>query len=188
VAAVVRIEWTICSSAEAAVELESHLLLEHRPPFNRAGVWKGEPWWLSLTSVNGGLEIILRRTPADGDLGPLPPAFRHTLSLILRATLRLARPDWGLSEFPCGLMRSALHREFCVPTDSPQSLREQLTHSLVSGPAVLVEAFDQLPPGRTEAEREFWMEERDRLTKLRPLVLESVATLADRELKGSHHE
>jgi hypothetical protein len=53
---------------------------------------------------------------------------------------------------------------------------------------VLVEAFDQLPPGRTEAEREFWMEERDRLTKLRPLVLESVATLADRELKGSHHE
>jgi hypothetical protein len=40
---------------------------------------------------------------------------------------------------------------------------------------------------QSEAEREFWMEERDRLTKLRPLVLESVATLADRELKDSHH-
>jgi hypothetical protein len=188
VAVVTRIEWTLCPSAEAAVELESRLLLEHRPPFNRAGVWKGEPWWLSLTEVDSGLEVILRRTPADGDLGPLPPAFRHTLSLILRVILRLARPDWGLAEFPCGLMRSALHREFRVPSDRPQSLREQLTHALVSGPALLVEAFDQLPPCRTEAERDFWMEERDRLTKLRPLVLESVATLADRELKGSLHE
>jgi hypothetical protein len=179
VAAVTRIEWTLCPSAEAAVELESRLLLEHRPPFNRAGVWKGEPWWLSLTEVDSGLEVVLRHVPAAGDLGPLPPSFRHTLSLILRVILRLAQPHWGLADFPCGLMRSALHREFRVPSDSPQSLREQLTHSLVSGPALLVEAFDQLPPGRTEAERDFWMEERDRLTKLRPLVLESVASPAD---------
>ncbi len=35
-----------CASAAEAVELESMLLLKHRPPFNRDGVWKGEPWWL----------------------------------------------------------------------------------------------------------------------------------------------
>lgn len=186
VAAVARIEWTLCPSAEAAVELESRLLLEHRPPFNRAGVWLGEPWWLSLTDVEGGIEVVLRHAPTSGDLGPLPSGFRHTLSLILRAALRLSRPDWGLADFPCGLMRSALHREFRVPSGQPQSLRELLTRILVSGPTELLAAFDLLPPGRTEAERDFWMEERDRLTKLRPLALESWAiSSADHEPTGA---
>jgi len=41
-----RIEWQLCNSPEAAIERERELLLALRPPFNRAGVWQGTPWWL----------------------------------------------------------------------------------------------------------------------------------------------
>lgn len=37
-------------------------------------------------------------------------------------------------------------------------------------------------------EQAFWQEERETLGKLRPLLVDSVATTTDRELKGSHHE
>jgi len=182
VAAVARIEWQMCSSAEAAVELESRLLLEHRPPFNRAGVWMGEPWWLSLTVVDGGLDLVFRHAPVTGGLGPLPANFRHALSLMLRAVLRTAHPDWGLADFPCGLMRSGVPREFRVPFRDPQSLHDQLLQILTSGPDELLSRFDLLHPSRTETEREFWMEERDRLTKLRPVVLDSVASQVELSL------
>jgi excinuclease UvrABC nuclease subunit len=39
---IVRIEWKECSTQTEAIDLERVLLLEHRPPFNRAGVWKDE--------------------------------------------------------------------------------------------------------------------------------------------------
>lgn len=53
-----QIEWEVCESPEAAVERERVLLLELRPGFNRAGVWKPPPWWLRV-GVEGG----------DGELG-----------------------------------------------------------------------------------------------------------------------
>lgn len=43
-----QIEWEICESPEAAIERERVLLLELRPGFNRAGVWKPPPWWLRV--------------------------------------------------------------------------------------------------------------------------------------------
>ena len=53
VSRIARMEWRICATAADAVELESVLLLEHRPPFNRAGVWQGDPWWLSVEAQGG---------------------------------------------------------------------------------------------------------------------------------------
>lgn len=43
-----RIQWKACKTAREAIKLEATLLLEHRPPFNRAGVWQGAPWWLRV--------------------------------------------------------------------------------------------------------------------------------------------
>ena len=40
---IARIEWKGCATQAEAIELERVLLLDHRPPFNRAGVWKGDP-------------------------------------------------------------------------------------------------------------------------------------------------
>lgn len=49
-----RIQWKTCLSAREAIELEAALLIEHRPPFNRAGVWQGEPWWLRIEVKGAG--------------------------------------------------------------------------------------------------------------------------------------
>lgn len=90
VARIARIEWRECASAEAAIAEESRLLLEHRPPFNRAGVWKGDPWWLSVEVERDLLTLRLQREATLGSLGPLSPAARHRLGTVVRALLRLA--------------------------------------------------------------------------------------------------
>ncbi len=59
-----QIEWEICESPEAAIERERVLLLELRPGFNRAGVWKPPPWWLRV-SLDTGVE------GQGNDLSPL---------------------------------------------------------------------------------------------------------------------
>lgn len=182
VSKITRIRWEVCSTAAEAIERESVLLLEHRPPFNRAGVWKGDPWWLSLNAADGGLDVCLRHEPNTGDIGPLPPGFRHTLCLILRVVLRLAHPGWGLADFPCGLMRSTLPREFRVPSDAPQSLMDRITKILTVDASEVLAAFDLLPPCRSEAERDFWQEERERLSRLRPLSTDSLTSTAERSL------
>lgn len=80
---IARVEWRVCASAEAAIELERVLLLEHRPPFNRAGVWQGPPWWLCVRMVScDGVDVA--REGSSPDL-PLTP---RTSSLL---EVRLAR-------------------------------------------------------------------------------------------------
>lgn len=78
---VTRIEWQLCATPEAAVALEAELLLKHRPPFNRAGVWRGPPWWLRTRVCGQGVELCLRRgsvvavpgKPDSPDEAPAPP-------------------------------------------------------------------------------------------------------------------
>ncbi len=81
-------------------------------------------------------------------------------------------------------MRSGVPLEFRVPSSDPKSLHDQLIFLLTSGPTDCLAAFDLLPPSRTEAEREFWMEERDHLTQLRPLGMDSVVSPAERSLRA----
>lgn len=45
---IAKVEWQICETHDEAKRLEASLLLEHKPPFNRAGVWQGQPWWLRI--------------------------------------------------------------------------------------------------------------------------------------------
>jgi hypothetical protein len=188
VARIARIEWRECASAEAAIAEESRLLLEHRPPFNRAGVWKGDPWWLSVEVERDLLTLRLQREATLGSLGPLSPAARHRLGTVVRALLRLAWPAWRLSDFPRGLMASALPRECRLPVPSPSNMVEGLTAAVTGDLVALLAALDALPPPPTLTELAFWQEERETLAKLRPLTVDSVATLADRELMSAHHE
>ena len=188
VARIARIEWRECASAEAAIAEESRLLLEHRPPFNRAGVWKGDAWWLAVEVETGHLTLRLQREATPSSLGPLSPAARHRLGTVVRALLRLAWPVWGFGDFPHGLMASALPRECRLSVSSPSNFAEGLTVGIAGNLAALLTRLDALPSPTTVTEQTFWQEEREILAKIRPLVVDSVATLADRELKGSHHE
>jgi hypothetical protein len=188
VARIDRIEWRECSSADEAIETERVLLLQHRPPFNRAGVWKGDPWWLALEVETGRLTLRLQREATLGSLGPLLPAARHRLGTVVRALLRLAWPAWRLSDFPHGLMASALPRECRLPVPSPSNMVEGLTAAITGDLAALLAHLDALPPPATVTEQTFWQEEHETLAKLRPLAVDSVATQADRELMTTHHE
>ena len=60
--------------------------------------------------------------------------------------------------------------------------------AIVGDLEALLAGLDALPSPATVTEQMFWQEERETLGKLRPLVVDSVATTTDRELKGSHHE
>lgn len=188
VARIARIEWRECASAEAAIAEESRLLLEHRPPFNRAGVWKGDPWWLDVEVETGHLTIRLQREASPGSRGPLSPAARHRLGTVVRALLRIANPAWRLSDFPRGLMAYALPRECRLPVSYASDFADGLTAAITGDLAALLAHLDDLPPCTTLTEQVFWQEERETLAKLRPLIVDSVATTTDRELKGSHHE
>lgn len=76
----VKIVWKECATPEDAIELERSLLLEHRPPFNRAGVWKVDPWWLKIEATTDRLNLELVREECG--TSPLPSSFRYVLSLL----------------------------------------------------------------------------------------------------------
>jgi len=155
-----------CNTAGEAVELERILLLAHRPPFNRAGVWQGDPWWLSMNVEIGGLMLRLQREASPGGLGPLPGVSRHILGTLVRNLLRVANPTWKLSDFPCGLMAYALPLECRLPVSSPSDLVQTLTGALAGDLEGLLAELRALPPPVTLTEQEFWQEELERLEKL----------------------
>ena len=105
---IARIEWEACETAEAAVERERVLLLERRPPFNRAGVWQGPPWWMQVEAQGDLLEVrLLRNAAPDASLichGPLPSGFRHVHAMLLRVIYRMVYPEASLAEYPPGLI------------------------------------------------------------------------------------
>jgi excinuclease UvrABC nuclease subunit len=68
---IARIEWQTCETAGAAIELERVLLLQHRPPFNRAGTWQPPPWYLHITAAEDHLQLTLAR-PEVSNAGSPP--------------------------------------------------------------------------------------------------------------------
>lgn len=100
------IQWHECPTAEDAVELERQLLLEHRPPFNRTGVWPGTPWWLTACAKAECLRICLTRQPTDpsASVGPLSPGFRYVHATLMRCLYRVLNPDRDMASYPIGLL------------------------------------------------------------------------------------
>lgn len=166
VARVTRIDWKECATADEAVELESTLLLEYRPPFNRAGVWKGDPWWLVIEVETSNLTLRLQRDTSPGSLGPLPPSSRHTLGTVIRALLRTASPTWTLSEFPRGLISSTFPLVCRLQVPSPSIFVEGLKAAFAGDLVALLAELEALPQPATITEQTYWQEERERLEKL----------------------
>ncbi|MEN3943474.1 nucleotide excision repair endonuclease [Prosthecobacter sp. SYSU 5D2] len=159
VARTVRIGWQSCETAADAVAMEAALLLEHRPPFNRAGVWEGEPWWLvaGTDSQAGWLNLELSRTPAG--LGPFPSAFRHMLGTFARCVFRALRHQAGLGDYPLGLMGPRL--PLSLKLGLPEVLRgqkwlEDFTQGQVEELAATIEAS---AANEAMLMQEYWLEE-----------------------------
>ena len=161
VAGIRRIEWELCESAAHAIERERELLLERRPPFNRAGVWIGPPWWLAGETGPGMLRLQLTREPVG--LGPLPPSFRYLFGTLARSVYRALSPDLPYHAYPHGLTRSAVPLALCLPFPDSALAWQLIAEFAVGDAAPLLGLLDSVPLPASPTLGEFWQEERDRL-------------------------
>lgn len=165
---IARIEWEVCATAEAAIALEKVLLLELRPPFNRAGVWQGSPWWFQTVVTEGCLSAqIGREQPPESGIGPLPSPFRYAFASLMRWTYRLLHPERALSEYPLGLLNITIPLEIRWPVAEAATVGEWLREWASGNQVPLLEQFAKIAPARivTEAETLFWQEQMDVLVK-----------------------
>jgi hypothetical protein len=163
---IARIEWQECETHLAAQDLERCLLLEKRPPFNRAGVWPGYAWWLTMSSSPGSLEVRLtRHTTGAGCIGPLPSGFRHALGSFMRCAYRLAHPAQPFSAYPIGLLNMGipLRLQICAP--GVDRLAPSLSAFAIGGSAGCLDDLVSISQGTSPLEQEFWTTEIDSLRR-----------------------
>lgn len=156
-----RIEWEICESPARAIARESELLLQHRPPFNRAGVWIGQPWWLDGGVTAGRMRLQVQRQ--QGEVGPLSPAFRHLFGVLARCVYRAACPQTPIHRYPCGLVRSAAPLSLSLALPDADRAWEQFRSVARGDAAGLLALLDAMPPATSTSEQEFWTDQRDQL-------------------------
>ena len=140
--------------------------MERRPPFNRAGVWVGPPWWLTGEAGRGVLRLHLARTPAG--MGPLPPSFRHLFGTLARSVHRALAPDLPLHAYPHGLTRSSVPLCLRLPTHEPERAWRLITAFAGGDASPLLAALEGLPASPSSAMAEFWQEELERLQSYTP--------------------
>lgn len=163
VARIHRIEWELCESPAAAVERERVLLLEHKPPFNRAGVWKGEPWWLDGQIGPGALVLSLNRE-CQG-LGSFPPSFRYAFGSMVRCLYRAMAPEVPLHHYPRGLLKGVVPPQIALPFPDPDFAWEQLLELISGKIEYLANAAASWPNPPVSQSDEFWIEEIERVTQ-----------------------
>lgn len=167
---IAKVDWRICASPAQAEDLERTLLLEYRPPFNRAGTWRGAPWWFETAVVEDDRLLFgIVREPSDAEThrshGPLPASFRYTFASLARCTSRLHSPGRSLWAFPAGLLAPSppLSWEWTVP-NAPEFAG--LLHGFVSHQSTtLLDQITALPSVASASEQSFWDEELDRLRR-----------------------
>lgn len=177
----VRIEWRICDSAAEAVALEAALLLENRPPFNRAGVWPASDCWFGMSVEDGRLELRCARSVTASDTeyaddgnggvvwsGPLPGRFRWAFAPLVRFLFQAMHPGARLWEFPPGLMAGTPSpvQSWRMPPDN-EAVLKKLTDFLECGCPALVEGFQEAAPALATdgAVGEFWAGQMELLVK-----------------------
>jgi hypothetical protein len=169
---VAKIEWKECSTPEDAIELERSLLLVHQPPLNRAGVWKGDPWWLKIEATNDRLNLELVRE--EGGIGPLPSSFRYVLGSLVRCIYRVSFPCLPLSHYPHGLFGSVVPLTLSLTLPDVLETAESIRAYADGNCAPLLSRLDSMPPGASDAQQEYWQEELDRVRKYGAKVKDSI--------------
>lgn len=171
VARAFRVEWEPCASAAEAIALESRLLLEHAPPFNRAGVWQPPPWWLLLTGEGKTLHAALgREAEVNGReaQGPLPSGFRYTFGALMRCALRWQWPELKWWSLPAGMSRAAIPPEQMLALSTDTGAALELLHAFVARGCP--EALDRLTIGIAAMDADspegmFWTADADTLQR-----------------------
>lgn len=156
-----RIEWELCDTAAHAIARERELLLERRPPFNRAGVWIGDPWWLAGGVVSGRLQVQLQRQGAE--IGPLSPGFRHVFGVLARCVYRVACPESAIHRYPCGLLKPSVPLSLSLTLPEVDRSLRLFIEAARGNMEELLASFDALPPPDSLQQLEFWADQREQL-------------------------
>jgi hypothetical protein len=164
---IARIEWQECPTHAEAQELERVLLLEKRPPFNRAGVWSGYPWWLTTIASDDGIEVRLMRQPLSqcACIGPLPSGFRHVYGSLMRCTHRLLYPHLHFAAYPLGLLNYAIPLQLRLRTIDARRIASALNAFATGDGHEYLAELQAILPDASPLEMGFWMEELEVLLK-----------------------
>jgi excinuclease UvrABC nuclease subunit len=107
---VTRIEFDLCPNETAALAHESKLIRRLKPKFNRAGVWPGQPQFLTWRFAGQRVEFAVQEVPTIGwerfdSLGAYARRLRETLVRLFWLALH---PQCGFSQLPCGWAQGRL--------------------------------------------------------------------------------
>jgi len=166
---IARVELQLCETAEQAIALEASLLLERRPPFNRAGVWKGPPWHFVVGVQEGHLHVRLTRQVSDQaeGIGPLSSSFRYVHASLMRWTFRLLNPTATLAGYPIGLLAPTipLSLRWRLPEGDAEEIATLLASYASGIETDLLTRLEALPQPVSALEQQFWLEELERLRR-----------------------
>jgi len=196
VSRIARLEWKECASAADAIEMERMLLLECKPPFNRAGVWVGEPWYfkVGLHNIPRRISVELSRHSEASEgvqvYGPLPSSFRYVHASLVRCLYRHWLPDLPLWQYPLGLLNftAPLQVEFSIVDNPPEeNFIQDIFKSNPQSPAPdqCVPWLDMIVEKSPPVEKTYWENETDIvkkyiLSKKQAVIKEPQPTEADR--------
>ncbi|MBM3821456.1 MAG: nucleotide excision repair endonuclease [Verrucomicrobia bacterium] len=135
----VAIDWKSCESETEALQVEAAMLLELKPRFNRAGVWRGPPRRIVWTLDPDGLRMEIADDVAPGwhASPPFGAAARWIRSRLLRILWMGSRPDSDWAELPAGWFTSQVPVEARIHPWPPPGLDQDqfstLLEALFSG-------------------------------------------------------
>lgn len=162
VSRIASVEWQICEDAWSAVELEKRLLLEHRPPFNRAGVWQGEPWWIEIHVVGEDrLKVSMSRESRTEEAVAMYGGARYVHASLMRCLYRGWHPETSLNDFPVGLFNVRVPLELQVSCKDAASWKTWILSFLRGEESLLLRKLEELLP----LYQEYWSEELEGLGK-----------------------
>lgn len=163
------IEWELCATAKDAIELERKLLLEHRPPFNRAGVWPGSLWWLIVEARNGKVHLSLANAAAAAEenraIGPLYPGFRHVFGALARCLFRAAHPSLPMFGYPHGLLAARMPTALELALPEAEAAAQLIKAFAAGNVEVLTAMLAALPEEPSSMGREFWEKQTETLQR-----------------------
>ena len=122
------ITWEECADEMAALNRESELLLEIKPRFNRAGVWRGPRRFVAWRSQSAGLELAVLDSAAEdwnlaGSFGAQAIHLHRALVRLLWCRLKSLS---GLAGMPAGWFYGAHGPSVTIPYDEEVLIAESL--------------------------------------------------------------
>jgi len=146
--------WEICESDQRARLRENQLLREHRPPFNRVGVYPKAYSFIEIAACDEGFRIALKQEPIGNCFGAFKGNARGGFAALARL---LWSSIYGKSHenLPRSLILERGPREVTFTTSSRESWLHRLEKFLSGDESVLTGSWLETETGADSFARAF---------------------------------